>query len=174
MYIRKYLNKLSPPWHISSLHNCGKKMKQKSQGEKGNELALWTAVLQEAPVLLGREEKSPLKSRHTAICSFKLCCAPRLRRVCHWDPTQVIRILFKCVYWATTQISFIFTSTGDHRPPALFCLSRPTSYSYTCFILVTVRSLLWYTLVSLPKQSSCPDENVMLWMLLIKFRENER
>lgn len=87
-------------------------------------------------------------------------CDSAGRCVCHWDLTQVIRILFKYVFTESIHTSFIFTSTGDYRPPALFCLSRRTSYSLTCFILFTVRCVL-LLFVSLPNQSSCPDENVM-------------
>lgn len=116
----------------------------------------WTCTLQ----LRG---KSPTTSKHTAIHSFKLCHAPWLSRetrlslgsnTSHQDSVQI------CVYWANKHISFIFTSTGDHRPPALFCFSSHTSYSYTHFILFTVRCVL----LVFVSQSRAAAQMKFLWL----------
>lgn len=75
--------------------------------------------------------KSPTTSRHTAIHSFKLCRAPWLSRrcVCHWDPTQVIRILFKYVFTEPTNTSHSYSlaqEITDHLPYSAFLATHLT------------------------------------------------
>lgn len=84
-------------------------------------------------VSFSAKRKKPLTSRHThtAIHSFELCRAPWFSRetVCHWDPTQVIRILFKYVFTEPTHTSHSYSQAQeftDHLPYSAFLVTHLT------------------------------------------------
>jgi len=110
------------------------------------------------------ERKKPLTSRHTLIWTLPFPYHSAGRRVCHWDPTQVIRILFKYVFTEPTHTSHSYSQAQeftDHLPYSAFPVTHLT--------LIHILFCSPWVVFCLFAESRTADENFMAQKLLVTF-----